>query len=131
MDRDPDWGRLKVFLGRHMPIVLKCIAIKMTAPVIKWLAKMCYLFEKISEESMKKSKLERQLIINYAGCANIPIEFYERKLLLIKSQKAVMAAFTGVNKSTVYSSYVAFYHIVKKKLPQGMTKNDQNVVNAR
>ena len=87
----------------------------MTAPVIKWRAKMCYLFEKISKESMKKSKLQRHLIISCAGCANIPIEFYERKLLSIKSQKAVMATFTGVNKSTVYSSYVASYHIAKKK----------------
>ena len=67
----------------------------------------------LSEESMKKRKHQRHLTTNHVGCANKPIEFYERELQSIKSQ---MTAFTGVNKSTVYSSYVASYHIAKKKI---------------
>ena len=70
----------------------------------------------LSKELMKKSKQQHHLIKNQAGCANKPIEFYKRKLQLIKLQKGVITAFTGVNKS-VYSSYVAFYHIAKEKQP--------------
>ena len=76
----------------------------------------------VSEESMKKNKLQRHLSSNHPGCIDKPIEFFERNLNSLKSQKDIMTIFTGVNKPAVYSSYVASYHIAKQKKPQRLVK---------
>ena len=47
------------------------------------------------KESMKKNKLQRHLITNYPRCVDKPVEFFERKLQSIASQKSVMMAFIG------------------------------------
>ena len=39
----------------------------------------------LSEESMKKNKLQRHLSSNHPGCINKPIEFFEQKLNSLKS----------------------------------------------
>ena len=57
---------------------------------------------------MKKNKLQRHLITNHPGCIDKPVEFFEHKLRSIATQKNVMTAFTGVSKSAVYASYIAF-----------------------
>ena len=67
------------------------------------------------EESMKITKLQRHLSSNHSGCIDKPIEFFEQKLNSHKSQKDIMTTFTGANKPTVYSSYVASSHIAKQK----------------
>ena len=69
----------------------------------------------LSEESMKKNKLQRHLTRNHPGCVDKPVEFFKHKLQSIASQKSVLTAFTEVNKSAVYSSYVASYQIAKQK----------------
>ena len=67
----------------------------------------------LSEESMKKNKLQRHLTTNHPGCVDKPVEIFKHKLQSIASQKSVLTAFTEVNKSAVYSSYVASYQIAK------------------
>ena len=69
---------------------------------------------------MKKNKLQRHLITNYPGCLDKPVEFFERKLQSIASQKSIMTAFTGVNKSAVYSLHAASYQIEKQKKPHSI-----------
>ena len=69
----------------------------------------------LSEESMKKNKLQRHLSTNHPGCIDKPIEFFQQKLNSLKSQKDIMTTFTNVNKPAVYSSYVASSHIAKQK----------------
>ena len=76
---------------------------------------MRYLFKNSLEESKKKNKLQRHLTTNHPGCVDKPIEFFKDKLQSIASQKNVLTAFTGVNKSAVYSSYVASYQIANQK----------------
>ena len=61
----------------------------------------------LSEESMKKNKLQRHLITYHPGCIDKLVELLERKLQSIASQKIVMTALTEANKSAVYASYIA------------------------
>ena len=76
----------------------------------------CVICSKIlSEESMKKNKLQRHLTTNHPGCVDKPVEIFKHKLQSIASQKSVLTAFTEVNTSAVYSSYVASYQIAKQK----------------
>ena len=79
--------------------------------------------EVLSEESMKKNKLQKHLSSNHPGCIDKQIEFFERKLNSLKSQKGIMTTFTGVNKPAVYSSYVASSHIAKQKKPYTIGQN--------
>ena len=65
----------------------------------------CVIYLKIFlKELMKKNKLQLHLITNRPGCIDKPVEFFERKLQSFASQKSVVMAFTGVNKSAVCSS---------------------------
>ena len=63
------------------------------------------------------------MITNHLGGIDKPVEFFERKLQSIASQKSVMTAFTGVNKSAVYASYIAAYQIAKQKKPHDIGEN--------
>ena len=74
----------------------------------------------LSEESMKKNKLQRHLTTNHPGCVDKPVEFFKHKLQSIASQKSVLTAFTEVNKSAVYSLYATSYQIAKQKKPHSI-----------
>lgn len=69
----------------------------------------------LSEESMKNNKLERHLTTNHPGFVDKPVQFFEWKLQSNVSQRSVMTAFTSLNKSAVYSLYIASYEIAKQK----------------
>ena len=69
---------------------------------------------------MKKNKLQRHLTTNHPGCVDKPVESFKHKLQPIASQKSVLTAFTEVNKSAVYSSFVASYQIAKQKKPHSI-----------
>ena len=76
---------------------------------------MRYLFKNSFRRVNEKNKLQRHLTTNHPGCVDKPVEFFKRKLQSIASQKSVLTSFTEVNKSAVYSSYVASYQIAKQK----------------
>ena len=76
----------------------------------------CVVCEKaLSKESLKKNKLLRHLETNHPACVDKPIEYFRSKLQALSSQANVMKAFTTVNKSAVYASYLASYEIAKQK----------------
>ena len=76
----------------------------------------CVVCEKVlSKESLKKNKLLRHLETNHPACVDKPIEYFRSKLQALSSQANVMKAFTTVNKSAVYASYLASYEIAKQK----------------
>ena len=63
----------------------------------------------LSAESMKKNKLKYHLETNYPNCSDKRVEFFERKLNLIRGQRNVMTQFMTENKLAVHSLYVASY----------------------
>ena len=76
----------------------------------------CIVCEKVlSKESLKKNKFLRLLEANHPTCVDKPIEYFRSKLQALSSQANFMKAFTTVNKSAVYASYLASYEIAKQK----------------
>ena len=76
----------------------------------------CVVCEKVlSKESLKKNKLLHHLKTNHPACVDKPIEYFRSKLQALSSQANIMKAFTTVNKSAVYASYLASYKIAKQK----------------
>ena len=81
---------------------------------------MRYLFKNSFRRVYEKNKLQRHLTTNHPGCVDKLVEFFKHKLQSIASQKSVLTSFTEVNKSAVYSSYVASYQIAKQKKPHSI-----------
>ena len=76
----------------------------------------CVVCEEIlSKESIKRSKLLPHLESNHPCCVDKPLEYFQRKLEALPAQAKIMKAFTTVNKSAVYASYIASYKIAKQK----------------
>ncbi|XP_060764599.1 SCAN domain-containing protein 3-like [Neoarius graeffei] len=73
--------------------------------------------DKLSNESMKPSKLIRHLETKHPTLKNKPLEFFERKKQEQDSQKLMLKTTTSVNVALLRASYRVVCQIAKSKKP--------------
>jgi hypothetical protein len=73
--------------------------------------------EVLSVESMKPSKMKRHLETKHSALKNKPVEFFQRKLLSLRSQQVNIKSHTDVSKNAIKASYEVALRIAKVGKP--------------
>lgn len=73
--------------------------------------------EVLSVESMKPSKMKRHLETKHSALKNKPDEFFQRKLLSLRSQQVNIKSHTDVSKNALKASYEVALKIAKVGKP--------------
>ncbi|CAF4947251.1 unnamed protein product [Pieris macdunnoughi] len=76
---------------------------------------ICY--EILANESMRPSKLRRHLETKHSHSINKPVDFFQKKLLEMKSSKNIVSHFININENAVYASYLISLRIARAGKP--------------
>ncbi|XP_051782582.1 zinc finger BED domain-containing protein 5-like, partial [Erpetoichthys calabaricus] len=76
---------------------------------------ICY--EILANESMRPSKLTCHIETKHSHFTNKPVDFFQRKLLDMKSSKNIVSHFININENAVYASYLISLRIARAGKP--------------
>ena len=75
------------------------------------------MFGKLSNDAMKSSKLIRHFYLKHSNLTGKPLEYFERLLSEMTTQKKQMKKITSTDKFLVQASYHISFQIAKTKEP--------------
>ncbi|XP_025418956.1 zinc finger MYM-type protein 6-like, partial [Sipha flava] len=80
-------------------------------------------FQVLSQESMKPSKLIRQLETNHRLLVKKPIDFFERKSLFLKNQQTCILKSSQNNTAILEASYLVALRVARESKPHTIAEN--------
>ncbi|CAK1552921.1 unnamed protein product [Leptosia nina] len=70
-------------------------------------------YELLANESMRPSKLTRHIETKHSHSINKQVDFFQKKLLEMKSSKNIVSHFININENAVYASYLISLRIAR------------------
>lgn len=74
-------------------------------------------FEILANESLRPSKLTRHIETKHSHLKNKQVDFFQRKLLDMKSSKNIVSHFININENAVHASYLISLRIARAGKP--------------
>lgn len=80
-------------------------------------------FQVLSQESMKPSKLLRHLVTNHPSLQSKPLDFFERKSLILKNQQTCILKASRNETATLQASYLVALRVARESKPHTIAEN--------